>query len=73
MAQPKQIEIMRAININVLQRIKYDMESYKKNAEEVKKSDPMSCNFWKGKEQALREIVDMLECNIVEEHDLWKL
>ena len=67
---------MRAININVLQRLKYDYESYKKNADDEMrcvKTDVVAYNFWRGKEQAIKEVLDMLECNIVEEKDLWKL
>ena len=66
----------RAININVLQRLKYDYESYKKNADDEMRcvnTDVVAYNFWRGKEQATKEVLDMLECNIVEEKDLWKL
>ena len=36
-------------------------------------TDVVAYNFWRGKEQATKEVLDMLECNIVEEKDLWKL
>ena len=66
---------MRAININVLQRLKYDYESYKENADELEqdKYNTPEYNYWRGKAQGVKEVIDMLECNVVEDKDLWKL
>ena len=67
---------MRAININVLQKLKYDYQLYKSYADDemrCEKKDLVAYNFWNGKAQGVKEVIDMLECNVVEDKDLWKL
>ncbi len=67
---------MRAININVLQKLKYDYQLYKSYADDemrCEKTDLVAYNFWNGKAQGVKEVIDMLECNVVEDKDLWKL
>ena len=67
---------MRAININVLQKLKYDYQLYKSYADDemrCEKTDLVAYNFWSGKAQGVKEVIDMLECNVVEDKDLWKL
>lgn len=64
---------MRAININVLQKLKYDYQLYKSYADDemrCEKKDLVAYNFWNGKAQGVKEVIDMLECNVVE---VWKL